>query len=76
MYKQDAGYGDVGVGARTPRIEQEMAAARRLLKSKQSQIDEVLSAVADRLAKDIGPVSGLGALEERAPAAADPVPVT
>jgi hypothetical protein len=62
-----------GEGARTARVQRELAAARRLLTSNQNEVDEVLSAVADRLAKELVPVGGPGVAEERTPAASGPL---
>lgn len=69
--------GGGGGRARTPRIEAELAAARRLLESGVSEADEVLNIVAERLRADLdGQAEPLptpatdtaGAQEERAPA--------
>jgi len=54
-------------------VQRELNAARRLLASGQTQIDEVLSTVAERLAADLE-AEDVGAEEESAPAAPIHVP--
>lgn len=63
-----------GAAARTDRIGREFAAAKRFLATGDSEVDEVLSAVAARLAREIGKATG--AVEETAPASALPVATT
>jgi hypothetical protein len=62
-----------GGAARTDRVSREVLAAKKLLASGQSQIDDVLAAVAARLAHELESAGEPGAVEERAPLAAEAV---
>jgi hypothetical protein len=53
MKNQDFRAGAIGLAARNPRVEKEMAAARMMRSSGVSEIDEVLATVARQLAADI-----------------------
>lgn len=73
MHAEKRETGAVCQPARTPRIQAEMAAAKRLLSSGASEIDEALATVAQRLAEELCPPvqetrGDPGVQEEKTPA--------